>query len=129
MNTCLTMSCIHLGFLESFDKDSFLMALRRFIGEERKEIFADCSTNFQGGYEEQKKQHYTTGFLQFRSNFCISRSNSISTQLPPCTLAVSCKREKRKMYPSIHTSSIHPFSYAYPEPGHSGSGLGKLTRY
>ncbi|KAL0165842.1 hypothetical protein M9458_037686, partial [Cirrhinus mrigala] len=51
---CLTTRCVHLEILTNMNADSFLMALRRFIGRRGTpaELFSDQGTNFRGGERE-----------------------------------------------------------------------------
>ncbi|KAL1261419.1 hypothetical protein QQF64_006684 [Cirrhinus molitorella] len=51
---CLTTRAVHLEVLTSMDSDSFLMAMRRFIGRRGKpaELYSEQGTNFRGGETE-----------------------------------------------------------------------------
>ncbi|KAL0169529.1 hypothetical protein M9458_034125 [Cirrhinus mrigala] len=57
---CMTTRAVHIDLLASLDRDSFLMALRRFIARRGKpfEILSDQGTNFKGG-ERELRDAYT----------------------------------------------------------------------
>ena len=55
--TCFSLRAVHIELLASLETDSFIQALRRFVGRRGavREIRSDCGTNFVGAESEMKE--------------------------------------------------------------------------
>lgn len=76
---CLSTKAVHLEVVTSIDTDSFLAALRRFVGRRGipDQIWCDNGSNFVGGNAELK--HLFSQFIsqcksEAFSNFCLQKS-------------------------------------------------------
>ena len=85
MVTCLATRAIHLEVAHGLDTDSFLLALRRFIGRRGRPrcIYSDNGTNLVGG--ERELREALLEWNQQRIDETLSQENIMWRFNPPTT--------------------------------------------